>query len=204
MSVSPSRRFFSTKTGVDYSLIDAESFQPLAKWSSKEAVHVHFTDTLLAGICTPDFDLCIREFHQPWHPIRVAGIKQHLEAFRYQGPTFVNDSTFVMAEGSELKVVTLEGAMLFSANLPKKFSFARIATSTGGKRFGYIETELRGSTALDMYSDFDDHMVAYDLGQKKAIYTRKVKGGFPWIPPFEHDSNCIVSRRTLLQSWRTE
>jgi len=193
MMESPRRHSFSTKTGADSNLIDAESFQPLAEWSSQEATNVHFTDTSMIGICRPDFDLCVRELDQPWQPIRVAGVKQPLEAFRYQGPTFVNDSTFVMAEGCEMKVMTLEGLMLFSVNLPKKFSFARIATSTGGKRFAYIEAELQGSAVLDMDSEFDDHIAVYDLGQKKAIYTRKVRGGSPWIPPFEHRNRIALS-----------
>jgi hypothetical protein len=147
----------------------------------------------MIGICRADFDLCVRELDQPWQPIRVAGVKRPLEAFRDQGPTFVNDSTFVMAEGCEMKVMTLEGPLLFSVNLPKKFSFARITTSTGGKRFACIVAELRGSAALDMDSEFDDHVAVYDLGQKKAIYTRKVRGGSPWIPPFEHRNRIALS-----------
>ena len=82
---------------------------------------------------------------------------------------------------------------MFRASSPKKFSFGAIATSTGGKRFAYIETEMRGSRTLDMYSAFDDHVVVYDLDQKKAIYTRKVKGGSPWIPPFEHRNRIALS-----------
>jgi hypothetical protein len=49
MVLSPSRRLFSTGAGVDNNSIDAESFQPLVKWSAKEAALVHFTDTPFAG-----------------------------------------------------------------------------------------------------------------------------------------------------------
>ena len=44
-----------------------------------------------------------------------------------------------------------------------------------------------------MYSAFDDHVVVYDLRQKAAIYTRKVKGGSAWIPPFEHMNRIALS-----------
>jgi hypothetical protein len=77
--------------------------------------------------------------------------------------------------------------------LPRNFLVERIATSTGGERFAYIETQWRGSRALDMSSDFDDHVVVYDLAQKKAIYTRKVQGGSPWIPPFEYRNLIALS-----------
>jgi hypothetical protein len=92
-----------------------------------------------------------------------------------------------------MAVVTIEGAVLINVNLPKKFYFAQMATSTGGQRFAYIETEERGSRALDMSSTFDDHVVVYDLGEKKAIYTRKLNGGSPWIPPFELRNRVALS-----------
>jgi hypothetical protein len=93
-----------------------------------------------------------------------------------------------------MAVVTLERAILLNVNLPNKFSFARIATSTGGKRFAYIETEFRGSRTLDWASDLDDHVVVYDLDQKNAIYTRKVTGGSLWVPPFvEHRIRIALS-----------
>lgn len=122
----------------------------------------------------------------------MAGIKQYLRMYGKVGPTFVNDTTLSTADGGKMAVVTLERAILLNVNLPNKFSFARIATSTGGKRFAYIETELRGSRNLDWSSDFDDHVVVYDLDQKKAIYTRKVTGGSPWIPPFVEHRNRIA------------
>jgi hypothetical protein len=194
LRMSPSRHSFSTRTesGADNNLIDAESFQSLAQWSSHEAIHVHFTDTVLAGACRPDFDLCFREFNQHWQPFHVDGIMQDVKTYG-KHPAFVNDTTLSTADGGKMAVVTLEGAILINVNLPKKFSFTQIATSTGGQRFAYIETEERGSRALDMSSDFDDHVVVYDLGQKKAIYTRKLNGGSPWIPPFERRNRIALS-----------
>jgi hypothetical protein len=194
MRISPRRHSFSTRTksGADNNLIDAESFQSLAEWSSHEAIGVHFTDTVLVGACRPDFGLCTRELNQPWQPFHVDGIKQELKMYG-KHPTFVNDTALSMANGGKMAVVTLEGAILFNVNLPKKFSFAQMATSTGGQRFAYIEAEERGSRALDMSSDFDDHVVVYDLGQKKAVYTRKLNGGSPWIPPFEHRNRIALS-----------
>ena len=44
-----------------------------------------------------------------------------------------------------------------------------------------------------MSSTFDDHVVVYDLGEKKAIYTRKLNGGSPWIPPFELRNRVALS-----------
>ena len=197
MRVSPSRRSFSfstaTKSGADNNLIDAASFQSLAEWSSHEAIDVHFTDTMLVGACVPDFDLCIREFNQPWQPFHVDGIKQNLRTYGKLGPTFVNDTTLSTADGGKMAVVTLERGILINVNLPKKFSFAQIATSTGGQRFAYVDTEERGSRALDMSSTFDDHVVVYDLAQKNAIYTRKLDGGSPWIPPFERRNRIALS-----------
>lgn len=193
MRISPNRHSFSTRTGTEYNLIDAESFQPVAEWSSKEAIDVHFTDSLLVGVCRPDIGLCIRRFDQDWQPLRAVGVLQRPQALGHQGTAFVNDSTLAIANAGEMTVVTLEGAMLFRVNLPKKFSFARIATSTDGNRFAYIETKLRGSKALDMYSNLDDHVVVYDLGPKTAVYARKVNGGSLWIPPFEHRNQIALS-----------
>jgi hypothetical protein len=155
MRISPRRHSFSTRTksGADNNLIDAESFQSLAEWSSHEAIGVHFTDTVLVGACRPGFGLCTRELNQPWQPFHVDGIKQELKMYG-KHPTFVNDTALSMANGGKMAVVTLEGAILFNVNLPKKFSFAQMATSTGGQRFAYIEAEERGSRALDMSSDF--------------------------------------------------
>jgi hypothetical protein len=194
LRISPSRHSFSTRTksGAGNNLIETETFQSLAGWSSHDAIDVHFTDTVLVGACRPDLDLCIREFNQPWRPFHVDGIKQDMKTYGKR-PTFVNDTTFSTANGGKMAVVTLEGATLFNVNLPKKFSFAQIATSTGGQRFAYIEAEERGSRALDMSSTFDDHVVVYDLGQKKAIYTRKLNGGSPWIPPFERTNRIALS-----------
>ena len=193
MRVSPNRHSFSTRTGTEYSLLDAESFQLLAKWTSKEAVDVHFTDSLLVGICRPKTDFCVRGSDQDWRSLHVAGISQYPRAFGHQATALVNDSALAIAYAGKITVVTFEGAVLFRASSPKKFSFGAIATSTGGKRFAYIETEMRGSRTLDMYSNFDDHVVVYDLNQNKAIYTRKVKGGSPWIPPFEHRNRIALS-----------
>jgi hypothetical protein len=203
MGLSPSRRLFSVRTGVDNNLIDGESFQPLVKWSSKEATQVHFTGTLLVGTWRPDFELCVRDFNRKWQPLHIAEItQQYLKEFRYeghsQGPTFVNDSMLSMAAGAEMNVVSLEGTILFSAKLPKKFYFTRLATSTGGKRFAYVETKLRGSRSLDMRSDFDDRIAVCDLDQKKAIYTRTIKGGSPWIPSFDEHRNRIARVQTKL------
>ena len=191
---SPSRRSFSTssKSGKDNKLLDAESFQPLAEWSPHEAINVHFTDTMLVGACRPYFSLCVRELNQDWQPFRADAIKQDLKTYG-KHPTFVNDTTLSIANGGRMAVVTIEGAVLINVNLPKKFYFAQMATSTGGQRFAYIETEERGSRGLDMSSTFDDHVVVYDLGEKKAIYTRKLNGGSPWIPPFELRNRVALS-----------
>ena len=193
MRISSSRHSFSLSADGENHLMDAESFQPLGEWSSKDAAYVDFTDALLVGACRPDFDLCIREFNQQWQPFHVAGMKQGLRMPGKVGPAFVNDTTLSTADGGKMVVVTLERTILLNINLPKKLSFAQIATSTGGKRFAYIETESRGSRNVDMSSEFDDHVVVYDLGQMKAIYTRKLNGGSPWIPPFEHRNRIALS-----------
>ena len=104
MRVSPRGRSFSTRTGTDYNLLDAESFQPLAKWSSKEAVDVHFSDDLLVGVCRPDIDLCIRGFDQGWRSLHVAGVLQNPRAFGHQGTALVNDSSLAIAYGGELRL----------------------------------------------------------------------------------------------------
>jgi len=117
-----------------------------------------------------------------------------MDTSRNEGPFFVNDSTLALAHGRELAVVMLDGTVLLRDSLPKKFSFSRIVTSSEGQRFAYILTELRGSAALDMEFLTDDRIVVYDLGQRKAIYTRKLKGGSPWIPPFmEHRNRAALS-----------
>jgi hypothetical protein len=194
MKISPRRHSFSLRTDVENHVLDVESFQPRAEWSSKDATYVDFTDALLVGACRPDFDLCIRDLNQQWRTFHVAGIKQYLRTYGKVGPTFVNDTTLSTADGGKMAVVTLERAILLNVNLPNKFSFARIATSTGGKRFAYIETEFRGSRTLDWASDLDDHVVVYDLDQKNAIYTRKVTGGSLWVPPFvEHRIRIALS-----------
>jgi hypothetical protein len=64
-NLSPSRQSFSIDSGkghrVKRTVLDVDTLRPMATWSS-EAVNVHFTDTLLAGNCRPDFEPCVREF----------------------------------------------------------------------------------------------------------------------------------------------
>jgi hypothetical protein len=194
IKVSPSKRFFTLRVKGDTNLIDAESFQPRLKWSAEEALNVHFTDTVLVGICKPDSALCINKSDQHWEPFHPAGVELRMDPWRNEGPFFVNDSTLALAHGRELAVVMLDDTVLLRDSLPKKSSFSRIVTSSEGQRFAYILTELRGSAALDMEFVTDDRIVVYDLGQRKAIYTRKLRGGSPWIPPFiEHRNRAALS-----------
>jgi len=192
MVASPDRRFFLTPSKEDYRLIDADSLQTQAMWSSKQATHVQCTDVLLIGVCKPEREICMRKVNQDWETFHPAGTDYHIRTLRNQGPFFVNDSTLAIPDGGEMSVVTLAGALVFGVELSKKFSFAREATSTGGARFAFIETERRGSAALDWSMDADDHVVVYDVAQKKAIYTRTVRGGSPWIPPFEEHRNRLA------------
>jgi hypothetical protein len=43
---------------------------------------------------------------------------------------------------------------------------------------------------MDFVADY--RVVVYDLGQRTAVYVRKVRGGSPWIPPFEEHRNRIA------------
>jgi hypothetical protein len=197
--MSPRRELFSVQTRAGSSLLDARTFRPIAAWSSEEVFNVHFTDSLLVGLCKPDFGLCLRKIDEPWHPFHPDGIGQHINTFRTRGPIFVNDSTLAIVDLQEMSVVTLDGVLLFRVDLPKKFSFSRVATSVGGDKFACIETRMRGSAALDMEFVADDHIVVYDLHEKRATYTHKLNGGSPWIPPFmEHRSRVALSHDSSL------
>jgi hypothetical protein len=197
--VSPSGRSFSIDGGMgkDYrgTLIDAESFEPLATWSY-EAVNVHFTDSFLVGTCRPHFQVCIRGIRQPWQPFDFPEINKHMEDSKRKTPFFVNDSTLVVTGGGKMAVATVEGALLFWVSLPSKYWFGSEASSAGGERFAVIESKMRGVTneVLDMYAfPSDDHIVVYSLHERTAIYARKVKGTSPWLPWIEHRNRLTLS-----------
>jgi hypothetical protein len=197
--VSPSGRSFSIDSGAgkDYrrTLIDAESFEPLATWSN-EALDVHFTDTFLVGTCRPHFELCIRRISQQWQPFNFPEINKQIRDSKRKTPFFANDSTLVLTAGEKMVVMTLGGALLFQVNLPNKYLFGSKATSARGERFAIVETKMRGMTnkVLDMYAfPSDDHVVVYSLQERTAIYACKVKGTSPWPPWIEHRNRLALS-----------
>jgi hypothetical protein len=197
--VSPSRRSFSIDTGMDKNyqrtLIDAESFKPLATWS-KEALNVHFTDSLLVGNCRPKFEVCVRGISQPWQPFEFPDMDEQMGHSKRIIPFFVNDSTLVLTVHRDLAVVTVEGTLLFRLSLPNKYSFGSTATSAGGERFAIIETKMRGVTneVWDMYAfPADDHVVVYSLHEGTTIYARKITGTSPWPPWIEHKNRLALS-----------
>ncbi|MCU1242502.1 MAG: hypothetical protein JWO71_3228 [Candidatus Acidoferrum typicum] len=197
--VSLSRRSFSIDTGVGrdsrHTLIDAESFEPLATWSN-EVFGVHFTDNFLVGTCRPHFELCIRGISEQWQPFNFPEMNKQLRDSKGKTPFFANDSTLVLTAGGKMAVVTLEGVLLFQVSLPSKYSFGSEATSAGGERFAIIETKIRGVTneVLDMYGVLsDDHVVVYSLHERTAIYACKVKGSSPWPPWIEHRNRLALS-----------
>jgi hypothetical protein len=197
--LSPSRRSFSilSGTGRNYqsTLMDVESFAPLARWSSNEALRVHFTDTLLVGTCAPHFEVCFRKLEQPWKPFVFAKTGQQMTD-AYRMPVFVDDSTLVITARNKMAVVTVDGELLFQVNLPEKCLFGTLATSTGSDRYAFIESKLRGVTNefLDLYAEpSDDHVVVYSLRERKAVYTRKVKGTSPLSLVTEHENLLALS-----------
>ncbi len=196
--ISPSRQTFSIDLGSGrdslQTLMDAESFQPVGSWSLEDAIDVHFTDKLLFGNCRPDFKACIRGFDENWRPFRPAELDELAKGLKYRSGLFINDSTMSMLDvgGSELAVVTLTGDLVLRAALPKNYSYSRETISTGGKRFAFVETVTRGSLSLDWLWREDFRVAVYDLVQRQVIYTRKVRSGSPWVPPFEDVKNIIA------------
>jgi hypothetical protein len=197
--VSPSGRSVSIDSGVDRdyerTLMEVESFKPLATWS-REALNVDFTDDLLVANCRPNFEVCIRKKNQPWRSFDFPEMAKQLGASKRIKPFFVGDLTLVLAAPRDMAVATLEGTLLFRISLPSKYLFGSHARSGGGERFAMIETKMRGETNefLDMSAfPSDDHVVVYDVQERKAIYARKVTGTSPWPPWIEHRNRIALS-----------
>ena len=197
--ISPSGRSFSVASGVgaDYhaTLMDVESFQPLATWSN-EAMNVHFTDTFLVGSCRPDFEVCIRKLGQPWEPFHFAGTDQQMKDSKPKFAVLVNQSAMVIGTAKELAVVTVEGTLVFPLNLPTKLFAQTTRVSPGGDRFVVLLGRMRGlrNERLDMSPLVsDDHLVVYSLTERKAIYALKVKGDSPWPSWTAHDHRNLLA-----------
>lgn len=170
-------------------LRDTQTFSPLAECPARALVA--FTDDRLVCACGSDSHLCIRNLGGDWQPLNISTMDADLKPLG-----FINNSTLLLRTRSELEVATADGLLLFRAKLPTKLLFHSAVFSAGGLRFAIIEDRMRGLTSagLDIHSfPADDQVVVYDVTERRAIYTRKLKGTSPWPPGHEHINYCALS-----------
>lgn len=196
-NLSPSRESFSIDSGkhheVQRSVLDVDTFRTIATWSN-EAANIHFTDTMLAGNCKPDFEACVREFAGRWHPLALPTVEAHPNVSWNPNLGFINGSTMAFRTGNAMIGVTLEGSLAFRMELPQRHYVGAIATSVEGDRFAFLDIQMHGSEALDMQFPSDNRVAVYSLRRKTVIYTRKVKGiMWTWLPLVERRCTFALS-----------
>jgi len=174
-------------------LRDAQTLAAISKWTeSSETSDV--SDHWLVGSCGELAELCVRGLDQSWQPLRTLGKDIRVD-FKHGTPVaFASDDTFVVGR-FQLAVATVQGALLFRAELPKDRTVIRVRSS-GGDRFAVIEDRMRGlrNEALDMYPfQADDSVVVYSISRRRAVYALKLEGGSPWSPWNIHDNDVAVS-----------
>jgi hypothetical protein len=201
LQVSLSKRSFAIADGLGmdtpHTLMDSETFAPRAKWNT-DVRSVVFTDTLLVGNSRSGNELQIRKLDQPWEPFHFAALEQHPQPSRPERASFIGDSTLLIANGKELSVVSVNGAVVFRINpLGKLFEGSRV-TSIGGETFAVLQMKMRGlrNENLDMYPfASDDSVVVYSLAARKEIWSIKLRGNspVPTLTPHDYKNQLALS-----------
>jgi hypothetical protein len=196
--ISPSRRSLLLsrvwKGSRQMELRDAETFAVVSKWIEKSETTTGISDRWIVGLCGQPPSPCLRDIEQSWRPLHVPW-KNGPEYFSRAGPAeFANNDTLIV-EGKLFAVATVQGALLFSADLPKD-RFVTSVRPSGGDRFAAIESRMRGLKIepLDMYPfRSDDSVVVYSISGGRAIYKLKLEGTSPWTPWAIHANDIAVS-----------
>jgi hypothetical protein len=197
--ISPSRRslllssFLGREEGYQYSLLDAETFSLIARWSEKPLIE-SISDHWLLMRCGKKGEACIRRLDKPWQVFQPTGEDQP-DDFTSRAARFVNDDTLVGGRHKML-VGTVDGVQSFQVELPKDRTVESPVTSIKGERFAVIEDRERGLTSrpLDMYAlASNDRAVVYNTADHRAIYAVRIKGVSPWIPWEDHVNKLALS-----------
>jgi hypothetical protein len=196
---SPSRKSFlvSTYSGPKQSqdaLLGTGSFALLAAWTEQFPIQA-ISDHWLAAYCGKQRGLCVRKADEPWQPFQAALIATNDKSYPASA-AFADDETLVTTMGNSLQVATVDGAVIFRADLKKNERFTQIVNSRGGRRFAVIESRFRGVTneALDMYAFLaTERATVYSIPDRTAIYSVNLKGDSPWFPFIAHKNDIALS-----------
>lgn len=209
--ISPSRRSLLLSSflgGVEgyyqYSLLDAETFSLIARWTEKPLIE-SISDRWLLTRCGKKGEACIRRLDKPWEVFQPAGDDQPND-FSPGAARFVNDNTLVRGRNKML-VATVDGVQIFQVALPKDRTVESPVTSIKGERFAVIEDRKRGLTSqpLDMYAlASNDRAVVYSVADHRAIFAVKIKGLSPWMPWENHVNMLALSADGALLAVLTE
>jgi hypothetical protein len=196
---SPSRKSFlvSTYSGAKQRqniLLSTKSFGQLSAWADQFPI-LAISDHWLAAFCGNQRGLCVRKAGEPWQPFQTPLIVTDDKSYRASA-AFADDETLVTATGNSLQIATVDGALIFRADLKKNERITQIVTSVSGRRFAVIESRFRGITneALDMYAFLAaERATVYSIPDRTAVYSVDLKGDSPWFPFIAHKNDIALS-----------
>jgi hypothetical protein len=154
------------------------------------------SDDSLVGYCGDPPEICIRRFNEEqWHPLRVNGMGTQMSKGQRLPASFVSND--VLAIGSTVTTMaTVRGELLSEIKLHEGHYLLTPQPSAAGEVFAVMEERSRGlrSEPLDMYPfGSDDRALVYSVKDRRAIFSLKLKGTFPWMPWNIHEHLLAVS-----------
>jgi hypothetical protein len=155
------------------------------------------SDHWLVGLCGNPWEVCVRKLDGSWQAFSFTGPEYQTRTRVLGRAYFVNDDTILICRLTEMAVTNVNGSVLFRANLPKDRSCENSlpAVASEGGRFALMENRrLRSNEFLDVGTFWtDDEVLVYDVSERRAIFTVKIKGVSPWPSSIKHYNEFALS-----------
>jgi len=182
---------------------DSATFEILDSWDNgRFTMGFVYSDRYILAEAQKPLRLFKREFGDSWSPFSPPLDSAHpLAILAY---SFLNDDTLVNYSAHELIVETINAKEFFRQTTSGKDLFvgwwSTSTISAGGKRLAVILDRMKGprNDFLDVYPyPANDRVMVYDLHQRSAVFSVKVKGPSPWDPN-DHWNRIAISPDGLL------
>jgi hypothetical protein len=159
------------------------------------------SDRWQIGFCGKPRQVCFRQADSAWQILKSPLASNQVSRGETRSVGFVNDNIAVIRSDREMEVVKMDSSTLFQVKLSRNRSYGRfvaneLGVSSGGERFAVMEEKMEGidSDFFDMGKfPSDDEIVVYDISERRAIFTLKVKGDSAWPPFVEHRNQFALS-----------
>jgi hypothetical protein len=179
-------------------ILDTDTLKAVSTANEGKLVTItSISDHWLVGLCGNPWEVCVRTLDGSWQAFSFTGPEYQTRTSVLGRAYFVNDDTILICRLSEMSVANVNGSVLFRANLPKDRSCENSlpAVASEGGRFAMMEKErLRSNEFLDVGTFWtDDEILVYDVSERRAIFTVKVKGVSPWPSSIKHYNEFALS-----------